>query len=119
VLVQTWADWRDIPIFYFLYDWLLVMLEEAVSPFERPHTVTISTAWQQMACVALLGGALFLTTMLRLGWLVLSHFCAAGTLHLLQSSSREFLICCVSSATVLANDHCFWFCRTPAQLVSC
>ena len=73
VCLQTWADWKNIPIFYFLYDWLLGLLEDALSPFERPHSITITAAWHHMLCVAILCSGIFLVAAFRLTWLLLVY----------------------------------------------
>jgi hypothetical protein len=73
ICLQTWADWKSIPIFYFMYDWLLGLLEDALSPLERPHSVTITAAWQHMLCVAFLGSGIFLVAAFRLAWLLLVY----------------------------------------------
>ncbi|KAL0021700.1 hypothetical protein WJX79_002432 [Trebouxia sp. C0005] len=70
---KTWADWKKMPIFYFLYDWLLGLLEDALSPVERPHSVTITAAWQHLLCVVILGSGIFLVAAFRLTWLLLVY----------------------------------------------
>ncbi|DBB04769.1 TPA: hypothetical protein ACH3X3_010069 [Trebouxia sp. C0006] len=70
---KTWADWKNIPIFYILYDWLLGLLEDALSPFERPHSITITAAWQHTLCVAILGSGIFFVAACRLGWILLVY----------------------------------------------
>ncbi|DBA79548.1 TPA: hypothetical protein ACH3X1_008249 [Trebouxia sp. C0004] len=75
--LKTWANWKIIPIFYFLYDWLLGLLEDALSPVERPHSITITTAWQHVLCVAVLGSGIFLVAASRLAWLLLMY-CYTG-----------------------------------------
>lgn len=91
--MQTWADWKNIPLFYFMYVWLVGMLVDTLSPTERPHSITFSMAWHQILSVALLGVALFLTTVVRLVWLVLVYCCLGNMLV---------------SHTVLCM-HCVWY----------
>jgi len=79
--LQTWADWKNIPIFYILYDWLLGLLEDALSPFERPHSITITAAWQHTLCVAILGSGIFFVAACRLGWILLVYCYKGKTLE--------------------------------------
>lgn len=71
--VQTWANWKNIPIFYFMYDWLLGLLEDNLSPVERPHSITITAAWQHMLCVPIVSSGIFLVAASRLAWLLLVY----------------------------------------------
>ena len=79
--LQTWADWKNIPIFYILNDWLLGLLEDALSPFERPHSITITAAWQHTLCVAILGSGIFFVAACRLGWILLVYCYKGKTLE--------------------------------------
>lgn len=63
-----------------MYVWLVGMLVDTLSPIERPHSITFSMAWHQMLSVALLGVVLFLTTVVRLVWLVLVYCCQGNML---------------------------------------
>lgn len=80
ICLQTWADWKNIPIFYFLYDWLLGLLEDALSPFERPHSITVTAAWQHMLFVAFLCSGIFLVAAFGLTWLLLVYCYKGRTL---------------------------------------
>ncbi len=105
--LQTWADWKNIPIFYFLYDWLLGLLEDALSPVERPHSITITAAWQQMLCVAFLGSGIFLVAAFRLTWLLLVYCYKGKTLDCTPPVALGSLLCmwrtCLSFPTVLSG----------------
>ena len=92
ICLQTWADWKKIPIFYFMYDWLLGLLEDALSPFERPHSITITAAWQHMLCVAILGSGIFLVAACRLAWLLLVYCCKGKTLDCTPSFALGSLL---------------------------
>jgi len=99
--LQTWADWKSIPIFYFLYDWLLGLLEDALSPVERPHSITITAAWQHMLCVAILGSGIFLVAASRLTWLLLVYCYKGETLDCTPSFAPGSLLCMWSSCLSL------------------
>ena len=90
--LQTWADWKKMPIFYFLYDWLLGLLEDALSPVERPHSVTITAAWQHLLCVVILGSGIFLVAAFRLTWLLLVY-CYKGKTLRTPSFAPSSLLC--------------------------
>lgn len=104
ICLQTWADWKNIPIFYFLYDWLLGLLEDALSPFERPHSITITAAWQHTLCVAILGSGIFFVAACRLGWILLVYCYKGKTLEC--TPSWHLAAYCTYGMHALASQKC-------------
>ena len=98
--MQTWADWRNVS-FVFMYDWLLGMLANILSPTEGPPSITFNIAWYQILCVALLGFALFLTTVVRLAWHLLVY-CCQGKMHHIRLCAYALSLCFASWSIVTA-----------------
>ena len=97
--MQTWADWRNIPIFYFIYGILLGLLEDALLPFEKPQSPTIVTACGQMMSAVALCPVLFVVSGARLVCLLLAACCMTGEL-LLQLPSYGLLSISAAGLTV-------------------
>ena len=68
LLVQTWEDWRQMDVFYLLYDWLLVMLQERLLSAQGPNAIPASSAGVQLLWIATLASLLLLTAATKLIW---------------------------------------------------
>ena len=76
--LQTWEDWRQMDVFYLLYDWLLVFLQERLLSPHATHADSAAAAWQQMLWVAALTLVLLLTSATRLVWIALRWCITSG-----------------------------------------
>ena len=116
--MQTWTDWRSIDIFHCLYEWLLGLLEDMLSQFQRHESTSVITASLQMIYVGIVGFTLCLATAARLAWLALVYCCNIG-------ESTAYLPCACFTCVVRFDQHhvflpasVLWVCEHACLLLA-